>query len=69
MLGVEFTDSDIGKLVIGTMVHRGVIAAYTLNNPRSFVLSRPSSSPPRRLTPCWESSRPASRTHWPCWEI
>ncbi len=34
MLGVEFTDADIGKLVIGTMVHRGVIAAYTLNNPR-----------------------------------
>ena len=34
MLGVEFTDSDIGKLVIGTMVHRGVIAAYTLNNPK-----------------------------------
>jgi putrescine aminotransferase len=33
MLGVEFSDSDIGKLVIGTMVHRGVIAAYTLNNP------------------------------------
>ena len=32
MLGVEFTDSDIGKLVIGTMVHRGVVAAYTLNN-------------------------------------
>ena len=34
MLGVEFTDSDIGKLVIGTMVHRGVIAAYTLNNAK-----------------------------------
>ncbi len=34
MIGVEFTDSDIGKLVIGTMVHRGVIAAYTLNNPK-----------------------------------
>ena len=34
MLGVEFTDSDIGKLVIGTMVHRGVVAAYTLNNPK-----------------------------------
>ena len=34
MLGVEFTDSDIGKLVIGTMIHRGVIAAYTLNNPK-----------------------------------
>ena len=34
MLGVEFLDSDVAKLVIGTMVHRGVIAAYTLNNPR-----------------------------------
>ena len=34
MLGVEFTDSDIGKLVIGTMVHRGVVAAYTLNNAK-----------------------------------
>jgi putrescine aminotransferase len=34
MLGVEFADSDVGKLVIGTMIHRGVIAAYTLNNPR-----------------------------------
>ena len=34
MIGVEFTDSDIGKLVIGTMVHRGVVAAYTLNNPK-----------------------------------
>lgn len=33
MLGVEFTDSDVGKVVIGAMVHRGVIAAYTLNNP------------------------------------
>jgi len=34
MLGVEFTDSDIGKVVIGALVHRGVVAAYTLNNPR-----------------------------------
>ena len=34
MLGVEFTDGDIGKLVIGTMVHRGVVAAYTLNNAK-----------------------------------
>ena len=34
MLGIEFTDSDIGKLVIGSLVHRGVIAAYTLNNPK-----------------------------------
>ncbi len=47
MLGVEFTDSDIGKLVIGTMVHRGVIAAYTLNNAKvirfepPLVITRP----------------------------
>jgi putrescine aminotransferase len=34
MLGVEFRDADIGKIVIGTLVHQGVIAAYTLNSPQ-----------------------------------
>jgi putrescine aminotransferase len=34
MIGVEFTDSDIGKLAIGALVHNGVIAAYTLNNAK-----------------------------------
>ncbi len=33
MIGVEFADADVGKLVIGGLVHGGVIAAYTLNNP------------------------------------
>ena len=33
MIGVEFKDADVGKLVIGGLVHHGVIAAYTLNNP------------------------------------
>ncbi len=33
MIGVQFTDPDIGKLAIGSMVHGGVVAAYTLNNP------------------------------------
>ena len=33
MIGVEFADSDIGKLAIGALVKNGVIAAYTLNNP------------------------------------
>jgi putrescine aminotransferase len=33
MIGVEFNDADVGKLVIGGLVHHGVIAAYTLNNP------------------------------------
>jgi putrescine aminotransferase len=34
MIGVEFRDADIGKLTIGSLVHHGVIAAYTLNNPK-----------------------------------
>jgi putrescine aminotransferase len=34
MIGVEFTHEDIGELVIGGLCRRGVIAAYTLNNPR-----------------------------------
>jgi putrescine aminotransferase len=33
LLGVEFADADIAKITIGTMVHQGAIAAYTLNNP------------------------------------
>lgn len=33
MLGVEFSDPDVGKLAIGSMVRGGVVAAYTLNNP------------------------------------
>jgi putrescine aminotransferase len=34
MVGVEFAVEDVAKLVIGGMTRRGVIAAYTLNNPR-----------------------------------
>lgn len=34
MVGVEFGNEDVAKLVIGGMTRRGVIAAYTLNNPR-----------------------------------
>jgi putrescine aminotransferase len=34
MVGVEFSNEDMAKLVIGGMTRRGVIAAYTLNNPR-----------------------------------
>lgn len=33
MIGVEFTDEDIGGLVIGGLAQRDVLAAYTLNNP------------------------------------
>jgi putrescine aminotransferase len=34
MIGVEFTHEDIGELVMGGLARRGVIAAYTLNNPK-----------------------------------
>lgn len=34
MIGVEFVHKDVGELVIGGLARRGVIAAYTLNNPK-----------------------------------
>lgn len=34
MVGVEFSMDEVGELVIGQMVKRGLVAAYTLNNPR-----------------------------------
>ncbi|MDQ2986757.1 MAG: aspartate aminotransferase family protein [Armatimonadota bacterium] len=34
MIGVEFAMDDVGELTIAAMVKRGVVAAYTLNNPR-----------------------------------
>jgi len=34
MIGVEFAHEDVGELVIGGLARRGVIAAYTLNNPK-----------------------------------
>lgn len=33
MIGVEFTHEDIGGLAIAAMAQRGVLAAYTFNNP------------------------------------
>lgn len=41
MIGVEFTHEDIGELVIGGLARRGVIAAYTLNNPKVIRLEPP----------------------------
>lgn len=34
MIGVEFVADEVGELTIAQMTKRGVIAAYTLNNPR-----------------------------------
>ncbi len=33
MIGVEFFVKDMAELTINFMVQRGIIAAYTLNNP------------------------------------
>lgn len=41
MLGIEFADADVAKVVIGTMIHRGIIAAYTLNNPHVIRIEPP----------------------------
>lgn len=34
MIGVEFTMDEVGELTIAQMTKRGLIAAYTLNNPK-----------------------------------
>lgn len=34
MLGVEFAMDEVGELAIAQMTKRGLVAAYTLNNPR-----------------------------------
>jgi putrescine aminotransferase len=34
LIGVEFAEDDIAGLVIAGLAQRGIIAAYTLNNPR-----------------------------------
>lgn len=34
LVGVEFTMDEVGELTIAQMTKRGLIAAYTLNNPR-----------------------------------
>ncbi len=34
MLGVEFRMDEVGELVVAQLLKRGVVVAYTLNNPR-----------------------------------
>ncbi|MBX3097565.1 MAG: aspartate aminotransferase family protein [Fimbriimonadaceae bacterium] len=41
LVGVEFNQDEVGELVIAQMVKRGVIAAYTLNNPRVIRMEPP----------------------------
>lgn len=41
MIGVEFSMDEVGELAIAQMVKRGMIAAYTLNNPRVIRLEPP----------------------------
>ncbi len=41
MIGVEFAMDEVGELAIAQMVKRGMIAAYTLNNPRVIRLEPP----------------------------
>ncbi|MCG9896243.1 MAG: aspartate aminotransferase family protein, partial [Fimbriimonadaceae bacterium] len=41
MVGVEFAMDEVGELVIGQMLKRGLVAAYTLNNPRVIRMEPP----------------------------
>lgn len=41
LIGVEFAEDEVGELVIAQMMKRGVIAAYTLNNPRVIRMEPP----------------------------
>jgi putrescine aminotransferase len=41
MLGVEFALDEVGELTIAQIVKRGMIAAYTLNNPRVIRIEPP----------------------------
>lgn len=46
LIGVEFTMDDVGELVMAQLVKRGMVAAYTLNNPRVIRIE-----PPLIITP------------------
>ena len=41
MIGVEFSMDEVGELTIAQIVKRGMIAAYTLNNPRVIRIEPP----------------------------
>ncbi len=41
MVGVEFTDADIGAIVISELAARGVLTAFGLNNPKVVRLEPP----------------------------
>jgi putrescine aminotransferase len=41
MIGVEFHEKEMAELTINGMVTRGVVAAYTLNNPRVIRIEPP----------------------------
>lgn len=41
MIGIEFAIDEVGELVVGQCVKRGLICAYTLNNPRVIRIEPP----------------------------
>jgi putrescine aminotransferase len=41
MIGVDFVVKDVAELTINGMARRGVIAAYTLNNPNVIRIEPP----------------------------
>ncbi|GMV37632.1 MAG: aminotransferase [Fimbriimonadales bacterium] len=41
MIGIVFSEDDVGELCVGQLTARGVICAYTLNNPRVIRMEPP----------------------------
>lgn len=41
LIGVEFAMDEVGELIIAQLVKRGMVAAYTLNNPRVIRIEPP----------------------------
>ena len=49
LLGVEFHDADVAKLIIGSLSHRRVIVAYTLNNSTTLRFEPPAIISPAQM--------------------
>ncbi len=59
LIGVEFTDPDIGLLLISFLLHKGILVAYTLNNPKVMRIEPPLIIPRQLLERVVEAIREA----------
>jgi len=55
LVGIEFTDSDVGGLVIAGLSQRDILTAYTLNNPEVVRLEPPAIITEEQISYCIEA--------------